>query len=247
MQQPNDQGGERSGEESFRDPNGGADRRQTLPPPQAQPPPSRPPKSGFRIQLDHSDVEFPPSSQTGPPVCLDTDGESPVYIGTATLHDVSLHPCKICPSSNPPCRIPYGGDEIEHHGKYDLLPITPDMEWVPTRNGEIPPGRRPVQGGYESNGEKLYHAVGKINGMDVPGKTGRHLVSGSLLSIHVGFPRDSNLGRVLQTYLLVLTNTSSTNTTFCKQRSTRCLSTYLTQTHYEPGAGGKHTKRMKRV
>jgi len=49
------------------------------------------------------------------------------------------------------------------------------MEWVPTQNGEIPPGRRPVEGGYESNGEKLYHALGNIDGVDVPGKTGKHL------------------------------------------------------------------------
>ena len=51
------------------------------------------------------------------------------------------------------------------------------MEWVPTRNGEVPPGRRPVEGGYESDGEKLYHALGNIDGVNVPGKTGKHLVS----------------------------------------------------------------------
>jgi hypothetical protein len=49
------------------------------------------------------------------------------------------------------------------------------MEWVPTRDGQIPPGRRPVEGGYESNGVKLYHAFGGIDGVRVPGKTGEHL------------------------------------------------------------------------
>lgn len=49
------------------------------------------------------------------------------------------------------------------------------MEWVPTRNGEIPPDRRPIEGGYESNGEKLYHALGDIGEVKVPGKTGKHL------------------------------------------------------------------------
>jgi hypothetical protein len=55
--------------------------------------------------------------------------------------------------------------------------MTSEMEWVPTRDGEIPPGRRPVEGGYEANGKKLYHALGDIDGVDVPGKTGIHLVS----------------------------------------------------------------------
>ena len=173
MQQPNDQG----------------DRNEAKDRPQDQPPPRRPPPSGVRIQLD-AGVAIPPPNKTGPPVCMDTDGTSPVFIGSAVLHDVSLHPCKICPSASPPCRVPYGGHEVEHNGEYNLLPTTPDMEWVPTRNGEIPSGRRPVQGGYESNGEKLFHALGKINGIDVPGKTGRHLVSGSLTPIRVAFPRD---------------------------------------------------------
>ena len=110
---------------------------------------------------------------------MDADGVSPVYVGSAIFKD-SVHPCKIAPSVRPPCRVPYGSTEFEHNGRYDLLPISPDMEWVPTKNGEIPPGRRPVEGGYETGGEKLHHALGNIGGVDVPGKTGKHLVSGSL-------------------------------------------------------------------
>lgn len=64
-------------------------------------------------------------------------------------------------------------------GRYDLLPITLDMEWVRTSGKQIPPGRRPVEGGYEENGGKLYHALGNINGVKVPGKCGEHLVCGS--------------------------------------------------------------------
>lgn len=56
-----------------------------------------------------------------------------------------------------------------------MLPITPNMEWVPTSEGKIPKGRRPIEGGYESNGVKLYHALGVIDGVNVPGKTGEHL------------------------------------------------------------------------
>jgi len=49
------------------------------------------------------------------------------------------------------------------------------MEWVITREGQLPPGRRLVEGGYEENGEKLYHAAAIISGVEVPGKTGHHL------------------------------------------------------------------------
>lgn len=112
---------------------------------------------------------------------MDANGVSPVYVGSAIFDD-SVHPCKIAPSVHPPCRVPYGGTEHDHHGRYDLLPITPDMEWIPTKNGEIPPGRRPVEGGYESGGQKLYHALGKIGEVDVPGKTGAHLVSAFYMS-----------------------------------------------------------------
>jgi len=110
---------------------------------------------------------------------MDANGVSPVYVGSAILDD-SVHPCKIAPSVHPPCRVAYGGTEKDHHGRYDLLPITSDMEWVPTKNGEIPPGRRPIEGGYESGGDKLYHALGNIDGVDVPGKTGKHLAGANI-------------------------------------------------------------------
>jgi hypothetical protein len=51
------------------------------------------------------------------------------------------------------------------------------MEWVRTGHGRVPQGRRPVEGGYEQNGAQLYHAYGTVESVDVPGKTGEHLVS----------------------------------------------------------------------
>jgi hypothetical protein len=58
-----------------------------------------------------------------------------------------------------------------------LLPYREDtMELVSARDGKIPYGRRPVEGGYEEGGEKLYHALAVVNGVKVPGKTGEHLV-----------------------------------------------------------------------
>ncbi|GBE87996.1 hypothetical protein BKA93DRAFT_793193 [Sparassis latifolia] len=132
-----------------------------------------PPSSGFRLALS-TESALPPPAQLGPPVAHDADGRSPIYLGSALLPN-AVHPCKVGPHLSPPCRVPYGGAEREHHGRYDLLPFDPaTMEWVPTSRGLIPPGRRPIEGGYEESG-KLYHALADIRGMKVPGKTGEHL------------------------------------------------------------------------
>lgn len=89
----------------------------------------------------------------------------------------SVHPCKIAPHLDPPCRVPYGGTEYSHVGRYDLLPFDErTMVLVTTDNGRIPSGKKPVEGGYEDHGGKLYHAVATIQGIRVPGKTGEHLV-----------------------------------------------------------------------
>ena len=138
---------------------------------------SAPPPSGFRLPLTATG-QFP-TNQAGQPVANDLDG-SPVFVGSA-LMERSVHPCKIVPNLQPPCRVPYGGGEFEHRGRFDLLPFDPmTMEWVHTSQGRIPTGRRPVEGGYEEHGGKLYHALGTVNGVKVPGKTGEHLVRLSL-------------------------------------------------------------------
>ncbi|KAG7451141.1 uncharacterized protein BT62DRAFT_960763 [Guyanagaster necrorhizus] len=133
----------------------------------------QPPSSGFRIPL-HSSSAFPQQDHAGPPPCHDLDG-SPVYIGSA-IFDKSVHPCKIGPHLHVPCSVAYGGSEVGHKGRYDLLPFTPDtMEFVRTSQGHVPAGRRPIEGGYEEDGSPLYHAVAIVNGIRVPGKTGAHL------------------------------------------------------------------------
>ena len=140
-----------------------------------QPPQSTPP-SGYRIPLDPN-AQFPSPDLLGRPPTTDFDASTgPIFIGSAIFPD-SVHPCKIMPSLHPACRVSNGGTELEHHGRYDLLPITQDMEWVPSGGGQLPPGRRPVEGGYEVNGGKLYHALGLIQGVHIPGKTGEHIVS----------------------------------------------------------------------
>jgi hypothetical protein len=159
--------GEGPGPQQFKPPPG--------PPPAYTPSPqvSQPP-SGNRIPLNTTSNFFPNSSELGPPPCFDADG-SPVYLGSA-LFPRSVHPCKIGMHLEGHALVAYGGGEQSHKGRYDLLPFVPQsMEFVRTSRGLIPQGRRPVEGGYEENGAKLYHAVAMVNGVRVPGKTGLHL------------------------------------------------------------------------
>ncbi|KAF8149997.1 hypothetical protein B0H34DRAFT_802121 [Crassisporium funariophilum] len=145
------------------------------PPYQAGAPPQQaPPPSGFRVPLTTT-APFPDPQQVGQAPFYDADGVSPVFIGSA-LFEKSVHPCKIGPHLQPFASVPYAGAEYGHNGRFDLLPFRPDqMEFVHTSYGRIPPGRTPIEGGYEENGAKLYHAVGLVNGIRIPGKTGEHL------------------------------------------------------------------------
>ncbi|KAG6817348.1 hypothetical protein H0H87_009947 [Tephrocybe sp. NHM501043] len=132
------------------------------------------PPSGYRVPLTTTSP-FPDPTVAGQPVCYEHDGLSPLFIGSA-LFENSVHPCKIGPHLQPFASVAYGGVERGHHGRFDLLPFVPQtMEWVRTSYGQIPPGRRPIEGGYEEHGAKLYHALAVVNGAKVPGKTGDHL------------------------------------------------------------------------
>lgn len=134
---------------------------------------NRPPPSGHRIPLDGKSP-FPDESITGPPPFRDVDG-SPVFVGSGIMGD-SVHPCKICPARSPACIISYGGQEILHEGRYDLLIIDDElMEWVESVRKDVPPNRKGVEGGYEDHGVRLYHALGSKYGMTIPGKIGVHL------------------------------------------------------------------------
>jgi len=142
-------------------------------------PPGRAP-SGERIALTFPEAF--PAHLVGSNPCTEADG-SPVYLGSALgsenpsdpLHN-SIHPCKIVPHLSPPCRVPYGGAEYEHRSRYDLLPFDQQtMKWVPASHGRIPDGRIPIIGGVEIHGAKLYHALGQVTSVWVPGKTGIHL------------------------------------------------------------------------
>lgn len=49
------------------------------------------------------------------------------------------------------------------------------MKWCDAKDGIVPEGREPIQAGYEESGEQLHHALARIQGFWVPGKTGTHL------------------------------------------------------------------------
>lgn len=144
-------------------------------------------QQGRRILLER-DSPLPPlaAGNFGTAPALDLNG-SPVFFGS-TIHSNSVHPGKIAPHLAENillygCRgiahVVYGTEEIIHTGRFDVLPFDPQsMELVRTQEGHLPPGRRPVQGGYEENGALLYHALAEVDGVKVPGKCGEHLVSG---------------------------------------------------------------------
>jgi len=139
--------------------------------------PQQIPPSGHRILLSsRGGPPFPGVEQTRGAPFTDADGKSPVFIGSAFMQN-SVHPCKITPNLPRACHVSYDGVEVIHDGLYDLLPFVPEhMEFVLTSGGHIPPGRRPVKGGFEHDGKELYHAVAVIKGIKVPGKTGLLLV-----------------------------------------------------------------------
>ena len=148
------------------------------------------PPSGFRLPLTTTSV-FPDHHKTGPPPFYDADGRSPIFIGSA-IFERSVHPCKIGPHLSPFASVPYGGGEHGHNGRFDLLPFDSHaMEWVYTSNGRVPPGRRPIEGGYEEGGQKLYHGLAVFQGVKVPGKAGEHLYgsSSSICNQLITFPK----------------------------------------------------------
>ncbi|KAJ7165496.1 hypothetical protein C8R43DRAFT_986572 [Mycena crocata] len=168
------------------------------------------PSSGFRIKLS-TDSPLPRQEleRAGRAPFSDLD-HSPVYVGSAIImHNdgqtpKSVQPGKISPHLHPACMIPFGGREIGHHGRYDVL-IMEDgaMEWVRTSHGRIPDGHTPVEGGYEENHDKLYHAAARVDNIMVPGKTGHHLGAA-----HVSFGGQEHVIHENYEILYVLYSTS---------------------------------------
>ncbi|GAA6014579.1 hypothetical protein JCM11491_004547 [Sporobolomyces phaffii] len=127
--------------------------------------------AGLRVPCSSANA-FPTTDLVGKAPFTDLDG-GPVFVASALVAGGrSVHPCKV---TNGKCMVSFGGGEHHHQGRFDILPITQEMEWVAASYGQIPKGRRPVEGGFEENGSHLFHAVLTIDGVSVPGKTGAHL------------------------------------------------------------------------
>lgn len=93
------------------------------------------PPAGLRVPLTTS---LPPRPDTlGPAPFADLGGE-PVYVASALIGK-SVQPCKVCyfPGAGVGVRVPFGGQELVHSGRYDVLPITDQMEWVTTSGGQV--------------------------------------------------------------------------------------------------------------
>lgn len=82
-----------------------------------------------------------------------------------------------------PVRLGNGG--VEWTGQvgdpFFIVRLDPrTMEWAYASDGRLPPGRRPVEAGFEYDGRPLYHAAALIDGKRVPGKVGTHLVGAGI-------------------------------------------------------------------
>ncbi|KAK4046562.1 hypothetical protein OIO90_006529 [Microbotryomycetes sp. JL221] len=58
---------------------------------------------------------------------------------------------------------------------FDLLPITNAMRWVDAFNGDIPEGCSPIVGGYDANGNNVYHALRDTPQGPLAGQAGKFL------------------------------------------------------------------------
>jgi len=141
--------------------------------PQAVAPPPTYAPLAHHIQVQ-GDAAFPGQLVSGRPVAADVSGQA-VYLGLVHLHG-GLHPCKVIPHYNTPVYVGWAGKEHAPSGPYILVPFDDArMHWIYTRDGQVPPGVRPVTGGYEGDGQPLFHALCFVHGAWVPGKTGYHL------------------------------------------------------------------------
>lgn len=135
--------------------------------------------SGIRLLLE-SGSRFP-FNDAGSPVSVNEGG--PVYLASAVRDDARIvEPCKVVLSSNAPKVLVTSQErEVEHNSYYYLLPFHEEtMKWVLTSEGQIPKGWSPIKGGFDTDGEELYHILAKVDeSVWVPGMVGSRTVSDS--------------------------------------------------------------------
>ncbi|KAH7101005.1 hypothetical protein BKA62DRAFT_639276 [Auriculariales sp. MPI-PUGE-AT-0066] len=136
-------------------------------------PPTKDAAPRHTIKLS-SDQAFPKASISGHPVTIDYGGQE-IFLGLVPFEG-GLQPCKVVKQFQPPARYGYAGSEFEWFEDYYLVPFDGSrMEWVSTSRGRPPPGKRPVEGGCESDGSPLYHAIGEVDGVRTLGKVNEAL------------------------------------------------------------------------
>lgn len=113
--------------------------------------------------------------RAGNPPIVDVDG-CLNFLGSALILEGGRHsqyPCRIA-VRNPAsftCYICLDGEEKEHYGKWELQPIDEKrMEWVSAGDGNLPEGRKPVKGGYQTFRRSLWYAVATVNSREYIGR-----------------------------------------------------------------------------
>ncbi len=117
-------------------------------------------------------------------VCFDPSQPN-VYFGSARYAD-TIRPCKIVrvvsPVDHLECYVVAGHTAILHNEYFDLLSYDASVyELVEAQSGVVPPGKRPVNGGYDQQGRALYHGIALHSESGrkyrVPGEVSEHTVS----------------------------------------------------------------------
>lgn len=118
------------------------------------------------------------STVTPYPAATDLDGTTSLYFGSAILHGAVL-PGKVVEMRT--CQVLQDDAVVECTIGFSILPFSADMELVPTSRGVIPRGKHPVEGNYDGQGRKLYHAMLYAVGRRFPGMCAEHVVSADLV------------------------------------------------------------------
>lgn len=142
-------------------------------PDQARPGDKDPAATNLRVTV--SDLP----TVTSHPAATDLDGTTSLYFGSAILPGEIL-PGKVVQMRT--CKVLHNDAVVERNVGFSILPFSVEMELVPTSRGAIPQGRRPVEGNYDRQGRKLYHAMLYVVGRQFPGMCAEHLVSASLIT-----------------------------------------------------------------
>ncbi|KAK4046181.1 hypothetical protein OIO90_006625 [Microbotryomycetes sp. JL221] len=124
------------------------------------------PRTPAGIRVTVRDGRFGDTARFGPSI---NSADYPTYVATLLIQG-GAHPGNVRAGRG---SAPYGGSET-FRDTLDVLPITSDMQWVDAFYGYVP-NCKPIIGGYESNGQVLYHAMAQFDDIWIAGKTAPHL------------------------------------------------------------------------